>query len=154
MNTYSPKPVQLTSSRPFLDLFLTAYIESALWSSLDDTRGGIPLDRNYGNDDFASETITAMESDCLEFFQLGGLGEMTNEQQKKAGHDFWLTRNHHGAGFWDGEWPTEKGIELTALAHTFKECFLHIGCQDNRLYISTFGKKTIDNNHLADTIHA
>lgn len=22
-----------------------------------------------------------------------------------AGHDFWLTRVGHGAGFWDGDWP-------------------------------------------------
>lgn len=21
-----------------------------------------------------------------------------------AGHDLWLTRNGHGAGFWDGDW--------------------------------------------------
>jgi hypothetical protein len=28
---------------------------------------------------------------------------------EQAGHDFWLTRNGHGCGFWDGDWgPTEK----------------------------------------------
>jgi len=28
---------------------------------------------------------------------------------EQAGRDFWLTRNGHGCGFWDGDWgPTEK----------------------------------------------
>ena len=26
-----------------------------------------------------------------------------------VGHDFWLTRNGHGAGFWDGDWPENFG---------------------------------------------
>jgi len=32
--------------------------------------------------------------------------------EAQAGHDFWLTRNGHGAGFWDGDWP-ETGDALT-----------------------------------------
>ena len=31
-----------------------------------------------------------------------GTGEHSKAAQ--AGHDFWLTRNGHGAGFWDGDW--------------------------------------------------
>ena len=31
---------------------------------------------------------------------------------RSAGHDFWLTRNGHGAGFWDGDW-TLHGDALT-----------------------------------------
>ncbi len=30
-----------------------------------------------------------------------------------AGHDFWLTRNGHGAGFWDGDWPEACSDMLT-----------------------------------------
>lgn len=29
------------------------------------------------------------------------------------GHDFWLTRAGHGAGFWDGDLPEELGERLT-----------------------------------------
>ena len=44
-------------------------------------------------------------------------------------HDFWLTGNHHGAGFWDGDYPEivdgkEVGDILTELAHSFGECDL------------------------------
>lgn len=42
-----------------------------------------------------------------------------------AGHDFWLTRNYHGAGFW--EWEMEGRADkataewLTQIAHAFGE---------------------------------
>jgi hypothetical protein len=42
-----------------------------------------------------------------------------------AGHDFWLTRNHHGAGFWDGDWEQSAGEKLTALAESFGEFNLY-----------------------------
>ena len=38
-----------------------------------------------------------------------------------AAHDFILTRNHHGAGFWDGGWAAPWGDRLTTLAHTFPQ---------------------------------
>jgi hypothetical protein len=43
-----------------------------------------------------------------------------------AAHDFILTRNGHGAGFWDGGWHEPWGRRLTALAESFGEinCYL------------------------------
>jgi len=38
-----------------------------------------------------------------------------------AAYDFILTRNHHGAGFWDGDWHDPWGDRLTELAHTFPQ---------------------------------
>ena len=52
-----------------------------------------------------------MQSDCAAFY--AAHGSQLNEDNCKyrgcpvdeyAGHDFWLTRNGHGAGFWDGDW--------------------------------------------------
>lgn len=51
---------------------------------------------------------------------------------KQAGHDFWLTRNHHGAGFWDGDYPEPEGTELTKLSHSFGEVWL-IGCENGQV---------------------
>ena len=42
-----------------------------------------------------------------------------------AGHDFALTRNRHGVGFWDGDWPV-YGDLLTKLAHSFGEIELYV----------------------------
>jgi hypothetical protein len=38
-----------------------------------------------------------------------------------AAHDFILTRNHCGAGFWDGDWHAPWGDRLTELAHSFPQ---------------------------------
>jgi len=52
-----------------------------------------------------------------------------------AAHDFILTRNHHGAGFWDGGWHAPWGERLTALAHTFPELESYLDDDDIlRLY--------------------
>lgn len=36
-----------------------------------------------------------------------------------AAHDFILTCNGHGAGFWDGDWHDPWGDKLTALCKSF-----------------------------------
>ena len=37
---------------------------------------------------------------------------------EKAGHDFWLTSQGHGSGFWDGGWKI-YGDMLTKLAKCY-----------------------------------
>lgn len=41
------------------------------------------------------------------------------DEMGRAGHDFWLTRNGHGAGFGDGDWPEEAGEKLSEAARSF-----------------------------------
>ncbi len=40
---------------------------------------------------------------------------------EQAGHDFWLNRNGHGAGFWDGDWPEPAATTLDAASKAFGE---------------------------------
>ena len=42
-----------------------------------------------------------------------------SELETQAGHDFWLTRNHHGAGFWDRPelYGTHLADVLTRASH-------------------------------------
>lgn len=119
---------------------LTQYIGTALWSSTDDK--GDPLDSKYSTENLAPETKTKMKQDCAAFYEKAKAlieAEDTNPHSKHfrkaeemAGHDFWLTRNGHGAGFWDGDW--EQGDELTRIAKEFKECDLYVG-DDGLLYV-------------------
>ena len=92
-----------------LDKFTLAYIECALWSSTDDD--GEPLDDQYGIDDIAPECLAQSVEDC-KAFQEEHAGLLASLDDEQCGHDFWLTRNGHGAGFWDGDWP-EIGDRLT-----------------------------------------
>lgn len=50
---------------------------------------------------------------------------------EQAGHDFFLTRNSHGAGFWDGEWPDDVGQRLTAASEPYGSQDIYVG--DNGL---------------------
>lgn len=55
-------------------------------------------------------------------------------------HDFWLTRNHHGAGFWDGDYSESYdagsiGEKLTAIADKFGEIWAYMG-DDGLIYFS------------------
>ena len=54
----------------------------------------------------------------------------TNEE--RLGHDFWLTRNGHGAGFWD-RGLGELGQKLTEATKTFGTSDLYIG-DDGKIY--------------------
>jgi hypothetical protein len=50
-------------------------------------------------------------------------------------HDFWLTRNGHGAGFWDGDYEEELGEKLTAICKKMGSIDLYVG-DDNKIYSS------------------
>lgn len=118
-----------------LEQFVKAYIVTALWSStLDDDT---PMDANYGEDDLAPETLAEIKADCDRFRNENAELLATWNTDDDGAHDFWLTRNHHGAGFWDryfGNHPLVKiGKELTEKAHTFGEYHLYVG-DDGKVY--------------------
>lgn len=113
--------------RLVLDEFTTAYVTAALWASTDETnpeQGGEPLDSNYDLDDIEPETLAQMVEDCRQFQDKNT--ELINDENvavesdhscdARAGHDFWLTRNGHGAGFWDGDWKEPAATKLTDAA--------------------------------------
>ncbi len=115
-----------------MDAFTTAYIEAALWSSTDDNDEY--LDQNYGIKDIAQVTLVRMIADCQRFQnENGNLLNKENCLYKRcplgeyAGHDFWLTRNHHGSGYWDGDWAEEAGQALTDAANKYGEVTLYVG---------------------------
>lgn len=81
-----------------LDSFAQAYLECALWSSVDDD--GDPLDAKFSVDDLESEVLQKAVQECRAF-QESNEADLVELDPAQAGHDFWLTRNGHGAGFWD-----------------------------------------------------
>lgn len=99
-----------------MDDFTRQYLETALWSCTDESRedGGDPMDDNYGVDDISPATVAWAVADCDRFRELAGNLLDEHDDPNRAAHDFWLTRNGHGAGFWDGDWPI-NGDTLTAM---------------------------------------
>lgn len=110
------------------DEFVGAYLECALWSSCGED--GKSLDDSFDVDDIAPETRRAAETDCADFWRRHGW--ILSRDVRRGGFDFWLTRNRHGAGFWDGDWREsfdDRAIEkrLTDAAHEFGSVDLYIG---------------------------
>jgi hypothetical protein len=111
-------------------LFLDAYIAVALWSSTDDS--GTPFDETYTTGDLSGDLMDKMIEDCAAFI---AKADLSDERFTQAGHDFWLTRNGHGVGFWARPevYSEEKAQELTALAESFGPVDLYVG-DDGRIY--------------------
>jgi hypothetical protein len=107
------------------------YLETALWSSVDDN--GIPLDRDYSINDFDPDGLKCQELELNSFLsQAERLPDLYDHCDiTDLAHDFWLTRNRHGAGFWDGDYPDHIGRELTKLSHTFREVGVFVNSDDS-----------------------
>ena len=125
-----------------IEQFINGYITAALWSSMGDD--GEPLDATHALEDLAQETRGAMESDCRKFFEQCN-DDLWEYKEKRAipidaeytasdcaGHDFWLTRCGHGAGFWD-RGIGETGNRLTDAAEKFGNVDLYVG-DDGKVY--------------------
>lgn len=109
--------------------FFRAYVETALWSSTDESTpsGGYPLDKNYGPEDITRATMQKMRRDAKKFWMENWSTIMSSGRRdaaRHAGHDFWLNRNGHGAGFWDGDWPEPHATMLDDASTRFGEFHL------------------------------
>jgi hypothetical protein len=105
-----------------------------LWSSVNqsDDDNGEPFDLDYSIEDIDQDSLHKMRKDCDAFIEkCGALLDDIDDAQ--AGHDFWLTRNRHGAGFWD-RGLGDLGDKLTDIAHSFGEKDLYIG-DDDKIHI-------------------
>lgn len=103
-----------SDTRKHFDDFVRGYVTAALWSSNDesDESGGEPMDSNYSVEDIAPSSMKAMKRDCAKFFKKYKKSLSYYAKHKEydpgqgspwdyAGHDFWLSANGHGAGFFD-----------------------------------------------------
>ncbi len=119
-----------------IDEFTRAYLAAALWSSTDDN--GDPLDENYSEFDIDQASLDNMAWDTDNFQNynedlLNEAYDVDGQDESDAGHNFWLTRQGHGAGFWDGDYP-KTGDRLTAETKKYDPTDLYVG-DDGKLYI-------------------
>lgn len=115
--------------------FTKQFFETALWSSTGDDEQ--PLDKKYKVTDFDPTCKKRLEEECAKFWGLVSDAAKLHWEDGTAGHDFWLTRCGHGAGFWDGDYVYEDGDDygdqLTELSKIFGNVDLYIG-DDGKVY--------------------
>ena len=122
--------------------FIRHYLIAALWSSHDyrsdedsgdyDPNAGETMDDSFEPDDIDPRCVAGVRSDCLSFLRqcldagidlrsIGGNAEWSALAQH--GHDYWLTRNGHGAGFWDrGYGPVGDRLSAIAKGQGYADC--------------------------------
>lgn len=126
-----------------LDAFTQGYIEAMFFTEerehvdgedLEET-GSIPHNSCFGM--IAPEGLAQIVTDCARFQQENAELLVKFEDRYKpmeyAGHDFWLTRNGHGAGFWD-RGIGDVGDALADSARAYGEAYVETG-DDGMIYI-------------------
>jgi hypothetical protein len=144
-----------------LDTFTRSYIEAIFWTDngpgttteewqregFEPREGSIPAD--VGFLDFDPDTLADIVKECAQFqtenaARLNQAYEENGYTESQAGIDFWLTRNHHGAGFWDRDaldWfsaednSAKLGDLLTDAAHAYGESDSYLG-DDGKVYLT------------------
>ena len=125
-----------------------------LWSETDnvDESGGEPLEANYTPEDIDSDSLQELSKRFQSF-----VGEAEKEITEKVGsdwssiddfytgsansdyqteHDFILTANGHGCGFWErSDWPKEVGDILDKLAKKYGEIHAEVG-DDGKVHLT------------------
>lgn len=97
------------------DDFLRGYLEAAEWCGLmEEQREAFELSVAPAWD---LETFMESEADC-ETFAEDNAADLEGIDPARAGHYFYLTRNGHGAGFWDLGLG-KAGERLTRAAHAY-----------------------------------
>ena len=115
-----------------LDGITDAYIRTALWASLhfvsDDDNDGTPMDSLYDKTDLGDGVRDAMKAEIRDYLELCDKESVdtTGLDAEVIGHNFWLTRNGHGTGFWDLGLG-ELGDKLTDWAKSMGGANLYVG---------------------------
>jgi hypothetical protein len=109
-----------------LDTFTRQFLETALWAECDHDKEDSPsLDRDFDITDIAEETVIKLKRDCDSFRETNKeLLEQAGDDEQN-GHDFWLSRNGHGCGFWDRGYGT-AGTKLHEATKPYGSVFLYI----------------------------
>lgn len=104
-----------------IDAIKSAYVECATWADWPTDDAG-----NEAEGRLTAAAIAQLHADVDDFVADEETAELIADLDPgQVGHDFWLTRNRHGAGFWD-RGLGEKGERLTVIAHAYGARYLYV----------------------------
>ena len=109
--------------------FFKGYVECALWSSCDPDNHDRPLDDTFTIEDIDPESLAKMRADCDAFYDAQADLLVHAVADDRAGHDLWLSRNGHGAGYFDGE-AHEYGEDYERVCEALQDAAAKLGSSD------------------------
>lgn len=111
----------MSTKKSDFDKFLQAVLEAAFFSQPEDDEGRQPVDNaNLHPDNRAAIEAHAKSFWLRSWYYLDHEKGKHNGDVAQLGHDFWMTSQGHGCGFWDGGWIT-YGDTFTKLAKCYPE---------------------------------
>lgn len=118
-----------------LERFTAAYIEALYFIDTGDVEQP-PTDA-----ELAEDTRLDIEADCRSWWRRFGCyvtteqcqAAFSNQAVVQAGHDFHMTRNGHGVGFWESHWPEQYRELLTQGAQKYGTLEIYLG-DDGLIY--------------------
>ena len=114
-----------------IEEILKAYLECSLWTEEERMAeeigiGGVSIFN------FDQQSKEEARNEIISF--LDNVGEVAYKMDNMLlGHDIWLTRNNHGAGFFDRGYDKDVEAKLTDSALELGESVLYVGA-DGMLY--------------------
>jgi hypothetical protein len=114
-------------SSPEMMSVLNGYIEAAIWTAEEELDSEDDVESYISNDSRIDAYV-----DVRNFINTAG-SLIDDIDHSQVGHDFWLTRNGHGAGFWD-RGLGEVGEKLSKIASDMGEKNVYWG-DDGKIYI-------------------
>jgi hypothetical protein len=128
-NTVLKRPKEITMLNTAV--ITRHYLLAALWTTTDEH--GEPFDATYDIQDISAETLAEAIEDVTDFVDSNeSLLVVSGLSDPQIGHDFWLTRNGHGAGFWD-RGLGQVGEALSKASEPYGEVDLYAG-DDGYIY--------------------
>ncbi len=119
----------------YLDEFTNAYIEALYFTDTGDD------EQPNADAELSDEARADIEADCRSFWRRFGCFVLTDVCQEafgdavtQAGYDFHMTRNGHGVGFWEEEWPEAYRDMFTKGAEGYGEINIYTG-DDGLIYV-------------------
>lgn len=108
-----------------LGRFTQAFIEALYFTDTGD------VDQPDSDAELEPESLLDIQAECRSFWRRFGCYVVTDVCREafddpviQAGHDFHMTRNGHGVGFWEEEWPECYRDLLTKGAKGYGEVWL------------------------------
>lgn len=84
---------------------------------------------SFSKENIEPDSLIQAYNDIKKFLQLAGnsiMEAIKTNGLERLGHDIWLTRNHHGAGFFDHSYDSDIEKKLIDSAHALKSVDLYV----------------------------
>uniref|UniRef100_A0AAU8GP46 C2H2-type domain-containing protein n=1 Tax=Mycobacterium Phage BigBubba TaxID=3158890 RepID=A0AAU8GP46_9CAUD len=131
-STAYPLVEPIEASGADINAMVEGYLDAQLWAGLDYREEGsepVHYDENYSREDIAEDYVAAVRAELTEVVAQHPLAVRMYLNAREYdpgqgtvsayfGHDFYLTREYHGAGFWDCGLG-ELGDYLTKVADSY-----------------------------------